>query len=322
MAPQKPQRPGRIAWELARNQHGVVARRQLLRLGMSPDAIRHRVNCGRLHTIHRGVYVVGRPELTQRGWWMAAALACGSLAVLSHLSAAELWGIRRTKNPSANQAPTRVLSLIDVWVPRTTTCRRPGIRAHRHSALPPEDQTRRERIPVTTPTRTLVDLATKLNPNQLEAAVNEADRLGLVDPEALRAAVAERATLHGASALRRLLDRRTFTLTDSELERRFLPLARAAGLPTPLTQQHLNGHRVDFYWPELRLVVEADGLRYHRTPSQQTKDRQRDQAHTAAGLTPLRFTHAQVAFETDSVIDLLRSVAERQRLLLLGAGAV
>jgi very-short-patch-repair endonuclease len=174
---------------------------------------------------------------------------------------------------------------------------------------------------VTTPARTLVDLACTLRPEALEAAVNEADHLGLIDPEALRQFADQRRHLHGVAALRRLLDRRTFTLTDSELERRFLPLARAAGLPMPLTQQHLNGYRVDFYWPGLRLVVEADGLRYHRTPSQQTKDRQRDQAHTAAGLTPLRFTHAQVAFEADSVVDLLRSVAERQRRLLLGAGA-
>jgi very-short-patch-repair endonuclease len=96
-------------------------------------------------------------------------------------------------------------------------------------------------------------------------------------------------------------------------------LVRAAGLPQPLTQQHLNGFRVDFYWPELRLVVETDSLRYHRTPSQQTRDRQRDQAHTLAGLTPLRFTHAQIAFEPRPVVAFLRSVAERQRLLLLGA---
>ena len=87
----------------------------------------------------------------------------------------------------------------------------------------------------------------------------------------------------------------------------------------PLTQQHLNGFRVDFYWPELRLVVEADGLRYHRTPAQQAADRRRDHVHAEAGLTSLRFTHAQISFEDAHVVAVLRSVAERQRLGLLGA---
>ncbi len=100
-------------------------------------------------------------------------------------------------------------------------------------------------------------------------------------------------------------------MTDSELERQFLPLARAAGLPLPLTQQPLNGFRVDFYWPDLGLVVETDGLRYHRTPSQQARDRLRDQAHAAVGLTPLRFTHAQVRFEPNHVRDTLAAVASR-----------
>ena len=111
--------------------------------------------------------------------------------------------------------------------------------------------------------------------------------------------------------LRGVLDRRTFLLTDSELERRFLPIARSAGLPEPQTQCWLNGFRVDFYWPALGLVVETDGLRYHRTAAQQSRDRQRDQAHTAAGLTALRFTHAQVRFEPDYVRSILGAVAAR-----------
>lgn len=113
--------------------------------------------------------------------------------------------------------------------------------------------------------------------------------------------------------VRDTLDRRTFTLTDSELERLFLPIALRAGLPLPLTQQRVNGFRVDFHWPELGLVVETDGLRYHRTPAQQAKDRLRDQAHAAAGLTPLRFTRAQVRFEPDHVGRTLAAVAERLR---------
>jgi very-short-patch-repair endonuclease len=107
--------------------------------------------------------------------------------------------------------------------------------------------------------------------------------------------------------LREILDRVEFVLTDSALERRFLPLARSAGLPKPSTQQWVNGFRVDFYWPDLGLVVETDGLRYHRTASQQTKDRVRDQAHIAAGLTPLRFTHWQVRYDPQHVERTLRA---------------
>ncbi len=118
----------------------------------------------------------------------------------------------------------------------------------------------------------------------------------------------------GVAALRETLDRRTFVLTDSELERRFLPIARGAGLPPPETQRMVNGFRVDFYWHELGLVVETDGLRYHRTPAQQAADRVRDQAHTAAGLTPLRFTHAQVRYERRHVEETLRTISQRLRV--------
>jgi very-short-patch-repair endonuclease len=166
-------------------------------------------------------------------------------------------------------------------------------------------------IPVTTPIDTLIDLATRLSRDQLEAAVNEADKLELTNPEELRAALDDIRRRPGIRRLRELLDRRTFTLTDTELERRFLRLAHAAGLPLPETGTYLNGFKVDFHWPTLRLVVETDGLRYHRTPAQQTRDRLRDQAHTAAGLTPLRFTHAQVRFDAGHVVATLTAVARR-----------
>jgi very-short-patch-repair endonuclease len=100
-------------------------------------------------------------------------------------------------------------------------------------------------------------------------------------------------------------------MTDTELERRFPPIVRRVGLPLPLTQVYVNGYKVDFYWPELRLVVETDGLTYHRTPAQQAKDRLRDQTHAAAGLTPLRFTRAQVKYEPGHVEEILRAVARR-----------
>jgi very-short-patch-repair endonuclease len=174
-----------------------------------------------------------------------------------------------------------------------------------------QDGTRHRGIPVTTPIWTLIDLAACLDRHQIEASVNEADKLDLVDPDSLRSAVDELSPRPGVAPLRECLDRRTFSLTDSRLERRFLRLVRRAGLPKPQTQQYLNGHRVDFFWPDLGLVVETDGLRYHRTPAQQAKDRYRDQAHTAAGLTPLRFTHAQIRYDPVQVTQTLHAVTGR-----------
>lgn len=287
-------------WALAKTQHGVVARAQLLDAGLHPQAIKHRLAKGRLHPLWRGVYAVGRPEVSREGRWMAAVLTCGPEAVLSHESAAALWGIRNQRRAE-----------IEVSVPAGERHRRAGIRVHRRSNLGPADVGHHLGIPVTQPICTLVDLAARLPANQLEAAVNEADKLGLTDPEALRSALGELPGRRGAAALRKLLDRRTFTLTDSELERRFLPIARRAGLTKPETGRRVNGFKVDFYWPELGLIVETDGLRYHRTPAQQANDRIRDQAHARAGLTSLRFTHAQVAYEAHGVEATLVAVARR-----------
>ena len=168
--------------------------------------------------------------------------------------------------------------------------------------------TARHGIPVTDVVHTLVDIAARLSEDTLEAAVNEADKHDLVHPEALRAALRHVGRRPGVAVLRRLLDRRTFTLTDSQLERLMLPLLRGAGLSDPLTGAWVNGFKVDFYWPDLGLVIETDGLRYHRTPAQQARDRLRDQAHAAAGLTVLRFTHGQVAFEPGHVDRTLTAV--------------
>ena len=182
---------------------------------------------------------------------------------------------------------------------------------HRRRNLREEDVTSHHRVPTTTPARTLVDLATRLRLDHLEAAVNEADKLDLISPERLRGALEQYAGQPGVMALRKVLDDRTFVLTDSELERRFLAIVRGAKLPRPETGRYVNGFRIDFHWPDLGLVVETDGLRYHRTPAQQARDRLRDQAHVVAGLTVLRFTHAQVAFERRHVRATLEAVVRR-----------
>jgi very-short-patch-repair endonuclease len=285
------------AWELAGQQHGVVARRQLLALGFSKRAIEHRVERGRLHVVAHGVYAVGWPKLGQKRRWMAAVLACGDHAALSHLSAAVLWGIGTEKT-----------GLIDISVRRHCELKRPGLRVRGRPTLSAGEITARDGIPVTAPTRTLVDLATELPPTGLERSVNEADKRDLVDPEGLRSALDHYAGEPGVKILRKILDKRTFRLSDSDLEVLFRPIAMEAGLPLPLAKQRVNGYEVDFFWPDLGLVVETDGLRYHRTPSAQARDARRDRAHVLAGMTSLRFTHYEIRHEPSRVRDELRRI--------------
>lgn len=287
-------------WALVTRQHAVVSRQQLLSLGYSRQGIEHRLNSGRLHQIRRGVYSVGRPSLTDYGRWTAAVLACGDGAALSHSSAAALWRIGFERR-----------SEIELSLPSQSHRKVPGLRIHRRPSLQSRDTTTRHNIPVTTPIQTLIDLALRLDRRQIERAINEADKYDLVHPPELRKALDARVGEPGVARLSQILDRRTFRLTKEELERRFLPLARKAGLPTPLTGQWVNEFEVDFYWPDLGLVVETDGLRYHRTPAEQARDRLRDQAHTAAGLTQLRFTHEQVRYEPDYVRSILAQTASR-----------
>jgi very-short-patch-repair endonuclease len=289
-------------WATVARQHGVINHAQLVEDGISASGIKHRVVTGRLHPLAQGVYAVGRPQLTQRGRWMAAVMSCGPHAVLSHESAAALWEIGSERSDR-----------IEVSMLAGTQRRRAGVVVHRRFALAGHEVRVHDGIPLTAPIRTLVDIACRLGSRKLERAIREADARGLCDPEELRSALDDMRGQRGVGVLRRVLDRHTFVLTDSELERRFVPIARRAGLPRPKTQAVVNGFRVDFFWPQLGLVVETDGLRYHRTPAQQTADRVRDQAHIAAGLTPLRFTHAQVSYETEHVEATLRATALRLR---------
>jgi very-short-patch-repair endonuclease len=235
------------------------------------------------------------------GRWMAAVLSCGPDALLSHRSAASLWGLLR---PSTG---------IEVVVPCSSLRRRPGITVHRRSWLESTHRRLVEAIPVTDVLTTLVDLASCVNRAQLIRAINEADRLDLIDAESLRSAIEPLSRRPGLVPLKALLGEQTFAFVDSLLELRFLALVHAAGLPKPETQARVNGFRVDFHWPELGLVVETDGPRYHRTPAQQSRDRLRDQTHAAAGMTPLRFTEAQVRFEPDRVRATLAAVTKRLR---------
>lgn len=245
---------------------------------------------------------MGWPRLTQKRRWMAAVLACGEGAMLSHRSAAALWGIGREKR-----------SAIDVSVTRRCELRRPGLHVRGRPTLADADISSKDGIPVTGPARTLVDLATELDPVGVERTVNEADKRDLIDPEALRLALDDYGGQPGVRLLRSLLDRCTFRLSDSDLEIFFRPLAARAGLPPPLSKQLVNGWEVDFFWPGLGLVVETDGLRYHRTASTQTRDARRDRAHALAGMTPLRFTHYEIKHEPAQVRAELSRATEMLR---------
>jgi hypothetical protein len=280
----------------------VLTRRDLLALGFSSKAIKHRVRSGRLHPVFRGVYAVGRRQLTREGGWMAAVRACGPGAALSHRSAAALWGFGEEHR-----------DYMDVSIRRASEMRLAGIRCHRRPSLPSNELTTRLGIPLTTPVRTFLDLATVAGPKTVERAINEADKRDVIDADALRRALDDHAGEPGVRPLRRILDKHTFRLSDDELERRFRPLAASAGLPTPLTKQMLNDFEVDFFWPSLGLVVETDGWRYHRTPSAQTRDALRFQLHTASGYTPLRFSHWQVRHEPLHVTDVLTRTAANLR---------
>ncbi|HET9591679.1 MAG TPA: type IV toxin-antitoxin system AbiEi family antitoxin domain-containing protein [Solirubrobacterales bacterium] len=283
----------RRAWELAARQHGIVTRRQLLALGFGRRSIEHRLARGRLFQVSLGVYAVGWPALNQKRRWMAAALAGGEDAALSHRSAAALWEIGDESG------------WIAVSVRRRCELRRPGVRFHGRPSLAADDLVLRDEIPVTSPAQTLVDLGTELDAVALERAVNDADKRDLIDPEALREDLPRFGGYPGVRPLRHLLDKLFFRLSDSDLEIYFRRIVKAASLSMPLTKQRVNKFEVDFFWPDLGLVVETDGLRYHRTPSAQLRDARRDRAHVMAGMTPLRFTHYEVRYEPHRVREAL-----------------
>lgn len=304
------------AWALARSQHGVVTRRQLLAIGLTASGIKHRIARGRLHLVARGVYAVGRPTLAPNGRRMATVLACGGdlnltggvqlrpgpervpAVVLSHDSAAALFSFG-----------TQPASGFEVTTVFDAGRRVPGVKIHRRPAVWPDSVGYCDGIPVTSPVQTLIDLATRHDQRVMEPMINEADGLKIVRTDDLRKSLDDHAGERGVARLRRILDRRTFRYTRSELERAFLPLAEAAGLPRPRTAVYVNGHEVDFHFPTLNLVVETDSLTYHRTPAQQFKDRRRDQEHFVARVRQLRFSHAQIKYDADHVMRTLRSAA-------------
>lgn len=292
----------RAAWALSGEQEGVVSFEQLAALGYTAEAVQHRLESGRLHRLWRGVYAVGRPDVTEHARWRAAVLACGEDAALSHASAAAAFGLRKAIGDHWCPADP-----IHVSVPRDRA-RHDGIRCPERNPMPAVELF--DAIHVTTIESTLVDLAATIRPLEpLIRACNEADRLGILDHAGFVGLVESLKGRRGIRKLRLLLN---LERTDSNLERRFLKLLDRAGLPKPLTQQELHGFRVDFFWPERGLVVETDGLTFHRTPAEQARDRWRDQVLTRNKLVVVRFTNAQVRLEPEEVVKTMRLLLQQR----------
>jgi very-short-patch-repair endonuclease len=285
---------------LALRQHRVVARAQLLRAGVPSGAIQRRLESHRLFRLHRGVYAVGVPTVDDRGRWLAAVLACGDGAVLSHRAAAtHLRLLDRAPGP------------VEVTVPGTTPRRRTGIRIHSSRSLPPPDVTRRLGIPCTTVERTILDIAATEPMAMTERAVRQAFVLRLLGRTRMRDALARAGRRPGTKALRCILEGLIdeLPLTRSELERRFLYLVRDAGLPMPTVNRYRFGHRVDFAWEEARLIVETDGRASHDNPFAFHADRGRDLDLELAGWHVIRLSWRQVTEEPARVAALLAAQA-------------
>jgi len=285
----------------ARGQYGVIAREQLADLGLSARSIEHRVVLGRLHPVHRGVYAVGHPVLGRGGRWMAAVLACGPDAALSHASAAALWALQRGEP-----------NIVDVTAPRTGR-KRPGIRIHRPRR--PAETTTHDRIPVTTPARTILDLAATVTASRLEHLLDQAEIRELTDYPSLAAIARAHPGHHGAEKLTRTL-RRYYAgeqLTRSDLEILFKDLCRSHGLPTPHVDQPVQGKHVDFLFAAQRLIVETDSWRYHKTRRAFEDDRARDVLTTTAGYRTLRFTDRQLTTKPHHVASAIAAALADRR---------
>jgi very-short-patch-repair endonuclease len=277
----------------------VVSRNQLLAVGVPPTTIGERVRSGRLIRLHRGVYAVGHARLRKEGHWLAAVLAVGPRAVLSHRDAAGLHGLRPANHVRTDVTTTRQPRAID------------GIAIHRTRVLDVEQVTTVSGIPVTTVPRTLVDLAGTVPRDHLAKAIKEAERRRTFDLGAIEVTLARTRGRRGPGhrALREAIAEHValgLSATDSALEDAFLRLVRSHGLSLPATNALIEGFRVDAAWRAHRIVVELDGWQHHHTRHAFERDRERDAALTAAGWHVVRFTYRQVTARPDSVIQTLR----------------
>src|SRR4051812_21441306 len=273
-----------VVAELAAAQHGVVERGQLRALGLTDRQITRSVAAGRLHPLYRGVYAVGHPLVSRKGRYMAAVLAAGEDAVLSHRSAADLWGLRPDNRPRTDVASRRRAG------------DHPGIKVHHSQFLDPPDVTALHGIPVTSAMRPLVDLPPLLNVPGLARALRRADEDDRLDMTPLDRLLAQRP--RGATTLRALLgDFADGPRQKSELERLLRKICKANKLPLPHCNVLLHGYEIDFLWPDHKLVAEADSWLYHGNRYAFNRDRKRDATLTTLHYRTVRFTDLQLVHE-------------------------
>jgi very-short-patch-repair endonuclease len=290
--------PDRLILALARGQHGAVAVRQLEAVGVSRKVMRHRVSMGWLVPVHRGVYLVGplRSPLSES---MAAVLALGDGALLSHYPAAVLWGLR--PSPAGRMEVTVV----------GRDARGPAeISVQRIDHLDPDDATTRDGIPVTSPARTLLDLATQVSAKHLSRATDEARVHRLVTDPSLNEQFQRYPHHRGTAALKNALQTEP-ALTRSKAERQFLELIRAARLPEPETNVRVGNWEVDFLWRDHNLVVEVDGYAFHSSRSSFERDRRRDAELAAMQIRVMRCTWRQIQDERDALVATLALATAR-----------
>jgi very-short-patch-repair endonuclease len=277
--------------QLAHRQHGVVGRRQLMDAGAAAHVIQHRIRTGRLHAIHQGVYAVGHRILTNRGRWMAATLAAGPSAVLSHRAAGALLGIR---------------SFEGLEVTATAYKARPGITVHT-SSLSDDEVTAVDGIPVTGVSRTLLDLAAVLRPHQLAQAINEVEVQGLTDVLSVDDLLVRYPRRPGGPVIRAILETGP-AMTQSELEALFLAFIRRHRLPEPVVNVLVRGFQCDFVWRDHRVMVELDGHSFHRSRAAFERDRGRDRALHADGWRVIRVTWRQLHEDPEALAADLRKM--------------
>jgi very-short-patch-repair endonuclease len=268
--------------QIAARQHGVVSSKQLNAAGVDKDGTLRRLRAGRLHRLHRGVYAVGHSNLSFEGRCMAAVLACGEQAVISHRSAAVLW---RLLSPA--QGP------IDVTLPGNAgRKKRPGITIHRSRTLAARITRRRFGIPATNPARTVRDIRRTLPQPVFRKALRRALDLRLIRSSGIAEA----------------------DLSRSELERLFLSLCRRHHLPQPEVNVRVAEYEVDFLWRDRRLIAETDGFRYHGDRSAFERDRARDARLQALGYRVLRFTYRQLSDDRSAVVAALQDLLGQRSL--------
>jgi hypothetical protein len=276
-----------------------VAAQQLLELGFTQARIQRRLRTGRLHWLHRGIYAVGHLAVTREGRWLAAVLACGRAALLSHRDGTALWSMADYAGGS-----------IDVTVPGTGARGRPGIRVHRARHLAPEDVSSHCRIPVTSPARTLLDLAAVVARRHLERAFEEGLRSGIVTADALRKQLERNGGQRGVPVLRELLglDPASIAETKSRLEAGFLRFCDEEGLPAPQVNSWVGGYEVDMSWPGTNVIVELDSWEFHRTRAAFERDRAKWADLTAEGYRVVVVTHRRLTRKRREVAGTLRAV--------------